>query len=329
MHYQDRIYGSVEIAEPVAVALIESPALQRLKGIDQQGYFEPYFPGTAHNRFEHSVGVFLLLKKFGAPLEEQIAGLLHDVSHVVFSHCIDYVMREKIGNAHNQQHQDDIHADFIRKTEIPAILKKYGIPLDYILDDNNFPLKERPLPELCADRIDYVLQDATAIKYIGSKDVAYLLDHLTVSNRTWVFKDFASAKRYVDLFFRLNQEYYAGVPTILMFSTMAKYLRYALDKNYIHETDLYTTDAQVLAKIARHHADDKTLAELFNRANNKVPYTVNPPGKGMKVLCKSRVVDPFCYHNGKILHVSDIDTYWKKVLGSESKPKEYWIEFKA
>lgn len=83
----------------------------------------------------------------------------------------------------------------------------------------------------------------------------------------------------------------------------------------------------LLAKITRHHIADKTLTALFDHINNKVPHIINPPGKGMKVLCKSRVVDPLCRYNGKILHVSDIDTNWKNVLATESKPKEYWIGF--
>jgi hypothetical protein len=35
MHYVDTIYGNHEIQEPVILELINSPAMQRLKGIDQ------------------------------------------------------------------------------------------------------------------------------------------------------------------------------------------------------------------------------------------------------------------------------------------------------
>lgn len=70
MKYIDRVYGSFEITEPVILELINSSTLQRLNEIDQAGYQEPYFPGTAHSRFEHSVGVYLLLKIYNAPIEE-------------------------------------------------------------------------------------------------------------------------------------------------------------------------------------------------------------------------------------------------------------------
>jgi HD superfamily phosphohydrolase len=38
MIYKDRVYGEVEITEPVILELINSPSLQRLTGVDQAGY---------------------------------------------------------------------------------------------------------------------------------------------------------------------------------------------------------------------------------------------------------------------------------------------------
>ena len=151
MKYIDRVYGNFEIKEPVILELINSKTIQRLKDIDQAGYFEPHFPGTAHSRFEHSIGVYLLLKMYKAPIEEQIAGIIHDVSHSAFSHCIDYVLGAGSGKEHN--HKDNIFDKFVRKSEIPEILKKHNLDLKYILDDENFPLKEKDLPDLCATEL--------------------------------------------------------------------------------------------------------------------------------------------------------------------------------
>ena len=69
----DRVYGEQAITEPVLLDLIESPALERLKDVDQAGYFEPHFPGTKHSRFEHSLGACLLLRMYGSPIEQQLA----------------------------------------------------------------------------------------------------------------------------------------------------------------------------------------------------------------------------------------------------------------
>jgi uncharacterized protein len=108
MKYQDIVYGKCSIAEPVILELLQSPLLKRSKNIDQGGYgplcVKPYpEPGQfGHNRLAHSIGVYLILKKFNATREEQITGLIHDVSHSAFSDCIDYVLES--GNGKVQDH---------------------------------------------------------------------------------------------------------------------------------------------------------------------------------------------------------------------------------
>ena len=323
MKYTDRVYGNFEIEEPVILELINSKTVQRLKDIDQAGYFEPHFPGTAHSRFEHSIGVYLLLKMYGTPLEEQIAGLIHDVSHSAFSHCIDYVLDAGSEKEHN--HQDNVFDEFVRKSEIPGILKKYSLDLEYILDDKNFPLKEKDLPDLCADRIDYSFR--TAIVFREIEDGKYFIDNLLAENGQWIFKDFESAEKYAKLFLKLNIDYYAGLPSVVMFRTVGDYLRYALSKNYISETDLYTTDKIVLGKIEPHIKTDPKLNLLFDRMNNKIGFRNDPNDYTGKVFCKSRVVNPLCWHSGKIMRVSEVNSSWNDIIERESKPKEYFLKF--
>lgn len=323
MNIKDRVYEAVEISEPVMLEIIGSPILQRLKDIDQAGYFEPYFPGTGHSRFEHSIGVCALLKKYGAPITEQIAGLIHDVSHSAFSHCIDYVLNA--GSEKEQSYQDDVFDDYVKKSALPAILKKYNFDLDYILNDKNFPLEEKTLPDLCADRIDYSLRTAIVFKEIESAQ--YFLDNLTAENGSWVFKNFESAKKYAELFLKLNADYYAGLPSAVMFRAVGDYLRRALLKGYISKTDLYTTDKIVLSKIKPRHADDERLKLLFDRMNNKVGFKNDPDNFDGEIFCKSRVVDPLCRHDGELKSVSQIDPSWSIILKEESKPKRYFIKF--
>ncbi|KKR42484.1 MAG: hypothetical protein UU10_C0013G0008 [Parcubacteria group bacterium GW2011_GWF1_40_6] len=323
MKFKDRVYGEVEISEPVLLEIIDCPTFQRLKDIDQGGYFEPYYPGTQHSRFEHSVGVCLLLKKYGALIEEQIAGLIHDVSHSAFSHCIDYVLN--VGSEKEQSHQDNVFDDFVRKSEIPEILLKYNFDLDYILDDKNFPLKEKELPDLCADRIDYSLRDACVFGEL--KNPEYFLDNLVAEEQKWIFKNFESAKKHAELFNKLNNKYWAGLVSNVMFKGVSDYLKYSLSKNYISKADLYTTDKIVLAKVEPFHGKDKQLQLLFDRMNNKIGFKNNPNDFDGEVFCKSRVVDPLCRHNGEVKRVSEIDASWGKILEEESKPKHYFIKF--
>ncbi|OGZ37561.1 MAG: hypothetical protein A3E90_00300 [Candidatus Portnoybacteria bacterium RIFCSPHIGHO2_12_FULL_40_11] len=331
MKYVDRVYGEFKIKEPIILELIESTPLRRLKEIDQAGYRPLWVKPEAdageydHSRFAHSVGVYLLLRKYGAPLDEQIAGLIHDVSHSAFSHCIDYVLDS--GSEKEQNHQDNLFNSYVKKTEIPEIIKKYGFDLDYILDDKNFPLKEKNLPDLCADRIDYSLKTAVIFGELDDKTKKYLLDNLTTENNNWVFKDFKSAKKYAELFLKLNTDYYAGPASAIMFRTVGDCLRYALQKGYISENDLYTTDKLVTGKIEGFLNKDEKLNLLFDRMNNEVKIINDPNNYDASVFCKSRVVDPLFRQSQEIKRVSEVDPSWNNIVKRELKPKQYFLKF--
>lgn len=150
----DRVYGKIKITNPLIIELIKSSPMQRLKGINQSG--GPVFlePNRDITRYEHSIGVWYLLNKYGANLEEQVAGLLHDTPHTAFSHVIDFVF---------QSEDHTFHEKFMEKvilfSEIPTILKKYNINVGTILDKERFHLLDAELPDLSADRIDYFLRD--------------------------------------------------------------------------------------------------------------------------------------------------------------------------
>jgi HD superfamily phosphohydrolase len=323
MDYVDRVYGKIQIGEPVILELMNCKTIQRLKGIDQAGYFTPFFPGTEQSRFEHSVGVYLLLKIYGASLEERVAGLIHDASHSAFSHCVDYVL--DAGSQEKQSHQDDIFDGFIRKSEIPVILKKYKIDTDYILDESKFPLKENDLPDLCADRIDYALRTGLVFGRISSPN--YFLDDLSVIKNKWVFKSFESARDFAKLFFHLNSKYFSALVSAVMLRSVGDYIGHALKNGYIDESDLYATDSEVLEKVALAHANDDELQKLFSRMNNKVRFESNNENYDVEVVCKSRAVDPLCLSHGKMARVSEIDPNWGKIMESESRPKTYRIKF--
>ncbi|MCX6720134.1 MAG: HD domain-containing protein, partial [Candidatus Staskawiczbacteria bacterium] len=306
MKYLDRIYGEVEIDEPVILDLINCKSMQRMKGVCQHGHFEPYFPGTTFSRFEHSLGVFILLKKFNAPLFEQIAGLLHDVSHTVFSHVADYVFND--GSGVHQNFQDDELENFIENSEIPKILEKYKINYKDVLDDSKFPLKEKELPDLCADRIDYFLREALTVKKATKKEIGEFLNNFKIINDCWVFKNKDIAKKYAYLFLDINNFFWSGLETGVMFKTMGELIKYCIDKVIITREDLFTIDREVWAKIRPEAEKDPELKFLLNRADNKYVYIEgSEKDYDLHALCKSRVVDPLFLENEKLKRLSETD----------------------
>ena len=121
MRWQDRVYGEVAIEEPEILDLIRCPTFQRLKGIRQAGPSALAFPFKNVTRFEHSLGVFLLLRRLGADRREQVAGLLHDISHTAFSHAVDFVI-----SSEEQDHHEALKPLMLARPDVVEALVRLG-----------------------------------------------------------------------------------------------------------------------------------------------------------------------------------------------------------
>ena len=324
--YNDMVYGLCEIKDMVFFELVNCLAMRRLKDISQAGYCRPFIGQESFNRFEHSVGVYLLLSKFGASEEERLAGLIHDVSHSAFSHCIDYVLDE--GCPKTQNHQDNIFKDFVLNTTIPDILKGYGYDHERILDESRFPLLEKELPNLCADRIDYIFRSALFLKgWWKSKEVLDILRDLRQEEGYWFFSNQTEAAAFANLFYSINQSYFCGLPTALMFNSVGEVLRHALKRGYLKEEDLYTTDQLVLNKIRDKIPHDEHLSELYQRMNNKTPYHLGQEDYQYQVFCKSRAVDPLFKDGDKFYRLTQVDLDYRAKFNQALSPREFFISY--
>ena len=157
MRWDDRVYGELKVEDPGVQALIDCPTFRRLQGIKQAGPSALAFPFKTVTRFEHSLGVYLLLGKLGADRREQVAGLLHDISHTAFSHAVDFVF-----DSEHQDHHEGLKPEFLARPDIVAVLAELGYKPEEFFDDAVYPLLEQPLPGLCADRLDYFFRDSLA-----------------------------------------------------------------------------------------------------------------------------------------------------------------------
>ncbi len=66
MLVRDNIYGSFNVTESVLVDLTNSKAIQRLKCIAEAPRFQNNDTMISSNRYQHSIGVMLLLRKYEA-----------------------------------------------------------------------------------------------------------------------------------------------------------------------------------------------------------------------------------------------------------------------
>lgn len=305
MMIRDRIYGEYKIKEPVLIELINSKPLQRLKKVAQLGVPDRYYHLKGFSRFEHSLGVMLLLKKLNASLEEQIAGLLHDVSHTAFSHVFDWAF----GDQESEDHQDKSHKTFFRNAEIKRILKRHNIDADKTSNIKKFKLLEQEIPKLCADRIDYSLREFHF--WANSGVINRLIKHLTNFKGRIAFADFKSAYTFAINFLKCQREHWGGYEAVTRYYLFSSVLKEAIDKKILSTEDFYKDDDFVVSRLIK-SKDKKILKTLKMLENKKLPKC----RRGIRKIIrkKFRYVDPELIIDGKIKKLSQISNRFRIFL---------------
>lgn len=100
----DPIWGT-HVYSPFEMGLIDSPLMQRLRGLHQTSLAYLVYPAATHTRFEHSLGVVAVAEKLLDALNAttpvvkpheterltvRLAALLHDCGHTLLSHIGEY-----------------------------------------------------------------------------------------------------------------------------------------------------------------------------------------------------------------------------------------------
>lgn len=323
---QDVVYGEFTINHPLIIQIVNSPPMQRLKAIDMAGYSDGYYPGSQHSRFEHSLGVYHLLSRHNASLEECIHGLLHDISHTAFSHAVDYALADASGK--NQDFQDRVFHSFVADTEIPKILKDFGLDPEFVFDEENFPLQETTIPDLCADRLDYSLRGFYHYKTLPLSEIKKIVLSLRNNDKEWFFDCQESAQYFASAFADIDDKVFDSLHSAAMLRAVGDCLKYAFDHGILSRIDLFSTDQEAIAKLKANLQSDRQLEKLWARMNGRVPYKNDENDYESVVFCKSRIVDPkFLAKTGSLIRLSDVSPAWRSTVVEGLKHKTYYLKF--
>ncbi len=297
---KDPIYGEFIIDSPVIVELIHSAPIKRLKNIAQYGIPDEFYFLKNFSRYDHSIGTMLLLKKLGATEKEQIAGLLHDVSHTAFSHVIDWV----VGVGGNEEYQDNSHKDFILGSDIKNILTKYDInPLE-IIDYKNFQILERPAPQVCADRVDYMLRE------LSSNDAQKIVSNIIVRKNKIIFISKKSAFYFANQFLDRQMNHWGSFEAASRYRIFADILKKAIDLKVIAFDDFWKDDPYIVTKLKT--SKDKTIKDSLKILRYKS--LKNLPLSTKIVYKKFRYVDPEYTEKATVKKLSQNDKKFAKIL---------------
>ena len=301
MQYDDAIYGYVDITEPVLLDLIESDAMQRLHGVSQHGVTALLGITPSFSRFEHSMGAMLLVRSLDATLAEQVAALLHDISHTAFSHVIDFVFDDHSGQSYHEVKKEA----FVAASDIPEILSRHGMDWHDFMDEEPFLLLEQAAPALCADRLDYFLRDLEFLGLASRSEIAAVIKFLVVNDGRIAVADFETARWLAYTFIEADRASWSSFREVGLYQLTAEAIKAATRIGLIQELDYWGSDDALWQKLnSTDHPEVKSLVRLISPGTR---FAWNNESPLFRVGTKVRSIDPPVVHSKGVTRLSELD----------------------
>lgn len=190
---RDPLYGPI-VLDPLAQALVDTAAFQRLRRIKQLSEATAVYPSAVHTRFEHSVGVHHVARSIVRQLEERgelagvpgeeialvpYAALLHDLGHHIGAHLLEEFGWPGISHEENG-------AALFTTGDVGRLLASTGIPrageivAELVLHQGDHVLGGVVSGACDADKLDYLARDAYHCGLPMAFDQGHLRHALTV-----------------------------------------------------------------------------------------------------------------------------------------------------
>ncbi|KIJ33206.1 hypothetical protein M422DRAFT_35579 [Sphaerobolus stellatus SS14] len=206
------VHGYIPLTK-IITSIIDTPQFQRLRYLKQLGTSYYVWPGAAHNRFEHSLGVYYLASLMVKRLQQaqpslnitdrdvrcvEIAALCHDLGHGPFSHVWDNIFIPTALPGSSWKHEDaseDMLDYLVEDNQIDLQPDEVNFIKDLIAGSkrhsiNNEPSEKEFLFEIVAnkrngidvDKFDYIARDTRAIGRGTVTDLERLIKSARVIN---------------------------------------------------------------------------------------------------------------------------------------------------
>lgn len=198
--FKDPVHRYIHVRDKVVWDVIGTREFQRLRRIRQLGTTYLVFHGAEHSRFQHSLGVYEIVRRIvddgfsGRPEWDEderlitlLAALLHDLGHGPFSHAFE--------NVFDLDHENFTQAIILGDTEVNAVLRRVSSEFPQKVADvigKTYPDKlvvSLISSQIDADRMDYLQRDAyyTGVSY-GHFDMERILRVMRPSEEQAVVK---------------------------------------------------------------------------------------------------------------------------------------------
>ena len=297
--------------------------MQRLKGISMVSACEhtkliPYH--FFHTRYEHSIGVALIVWHFTQDKKQTIAGLYHDIATPSFSHVVDYLH----GDYEKQETTEQLTEKFIKNSkEIAQLLERDHISIDEIKDYHLYPIADNDSPRLSADRLEYTLSDGLVTQDAFSlESIQKIYQDMTILKNEdgedeIGFKTLNIAEEYVTRASKMWHLFSGNNENNMIMQFWTDILKKMSEESYLKEEDLYQySEAEIVNKIIA--CPNKKIAKAFEIFQNSEKIGRSEEkieGKYcISVKTKKRYTNPLVLINGKAKRIDQISSNGRKII---------------
>ncbi len=289
---RDPVHGDVYLTHE-ELRVLDTPELQRLRGVKQLGTAYLVYPGAVHTRFDHSIGCVHLAQRIvdaanlsfeenprdclGIGDEEQriirLAALLHDVTHIPYGHNVE----DQAGLLHRHDSAYRFEAMLSPDTEVGRVLDELGVRRDVLRVLAPPPEGEPPsVPPywsqvnsdtICSDILDYLARDAyfTGLRLVIDPRIAsyFRVDrrsgnlYVDLAKHELLREDILSEMvRMLEARYYFSERVYYHHAKVSAGALVSRAVELALLDDLVREEDFYDqTDASLLDLLERRVAD--------------------------------------------------------------------------
>ena len=299
------------------------PEMQRLKGISMISACEhtklvPF--NFFHTRYEHSIGVALIVWNFTKDKKQTIAGLYHDIATPAFSHVVDYIH----GDYETQESTEEYTEKIISESKkIMTLLERDGISIDAIKDYHLYPIADNDSPRLSADRLEYTLSDGVVTQDAFSlESIDRIYKDLTILKNEdgedeIGFKNLKIAEEYIERATKLWHLFSGNNENGMIMQFWTDILSKMVKEKYITEEDLYKySEQQIVEKIR--NCSNKKISKAFEIFSNSEKIerseTEVKDKYCISVKTKKRYTDPLVQINGDAIRIDIASEKGKRII---------------
>lgn len=197
----DPVWGVVDVM-PWEVVLLDTPFLQRLRGIHQLGMAHYVYPGATHTRLEHTIGVLEATERIFRRLERSVeqlgqaqldhehpvppptendrkvlrlAALLHDTGHGPYSHISEWLIASRFGDEFETANRILLEhfqmESRIQPAELVSVVFVLSEPMERLLGSSGFggcALEWDMAHEVAGKILGSLREDFSTKPYLGS-----------------------------------------------------------------------------------------------------------------------------------------------------------------